>query len=115
MNEVLLVITNTPDRATAERIAEALVTERVAACVNILAECTSVYRWEGKLERAGEVPLLIKTSRAAFPRLEAELRKLHPYELPEIIAVPVTVGLPEYLDWVVSETGVPYNPANLDK
>lgn len=104
MNEVLLVITNTPDRATAERMAEALVTERVAACVNILAECTSVYHWEGKLERVGEVPLLIKTSRTAWPRLEAELRKLHPYELPEIIALPVTAGLPEYLDWVVLET-----------
>jgi periplasmic divalent cation tolerance protein len=102
--EVLVVITNVPDRATAERIAEALVTVSVAACVNILAECASVYRWQGKLEHAKEVPLLIKTTRAAYPRLEATLRKLHPYELPEIIAVPVTAGLPEYLNWVVIET-----------
>ncbi|HLP98271.1 MAG TPA: divalent-cation tolerance protein CutA [Sideroxyarcus sp.] len=102
--EVLLVVTNAPDRTTAERIADELVTTGVAACINILAGCTSVYRWEGKLEHAGEVPLLIKTTRAAYPRLEAALRKLHPYELPEIIALPVGAGLPEYLDWVVQET-----------
>jgi len=104
--EVLVVITNVPDRATAERIAETLVTGCVAACVNILAECTSVYRWQGKLEHANEVPLLIKTTRAAYPQLEIELRKLHPYELPEIIALPVSAGLPEYLNWVVTETRI---------
>lgn len=102
--EVLMVVTNAPDRATAERIADELVTTGVAACINILAGCTSVYRWEGKLEHADEVPLLIKTTRPAYPRLEAALRKLHPYELPEIIALPVSAGLPEYLDWVVQET-----------
>jgi periplasmic divalent cation tolerance protein len=102
--EVLVVITNVPDRATAERIAETLVTECVAACVNILAECASVYHWQGKLERANEVPLLIKTTRAAYPQLEKELRKLHPYEVPEIIALPVSAGLPEFLNWVVTET-----------
>jgi periplasmic divalent cation tolerance protein len=104
MSDVLLVLTNTPDRATAERIAESLVAKRVAACVNILGACTSVYRWEGKLEQASEVPLLIKTTRDAYARLESELRKLHPYELPEIIALPVTAGLPAYLDWVMEET-----------
>lgn len=104
MSEVLLVITNLPDRASAERVAETLVIQRVAACVNVLAECVSTYRWEGKLEHANEVPLLIKTTRAAYPGLEAALRELHPYELPEIIAMPVEAGLPEYLDWVVQET-----------
>jgi periplasmic divalent cation tolerance protein len=102
--EVLVVITNVPDRATAERIADILVTGGVAACVNILAECASVYRWQGKLEHASEVPLLIKTTHAAYPRLEIELRKLHPYEVPEIIALPVIAGLPEYLNWVNTET-----------
>lgn len=102
--EVIVVISNLPDRATAERVADALVTEGVAACVNILGGCTSVYRWEGKLNHTDEVPLLIKTTRAAYPRLQAALRELHPYELPEIIAVPVTAGLPEYLDWVAQET-----------
>jgi len=104
MNEVLLVISNAPDRAAAERIASALVAEGAAACVNILAECSSIYRWEGKIEHATEVPLLIKTTVDAYPRLEAELRKLHPYEVPEIIAIPVSAGLPAYLDWVKSET-----------
>lgn len=104
MSEALLVLTNLPDRAAAERVANALVEEGAAACVNILAECTSVYRWEGKLEHSKEIPLLIKTTRAAYARLEDALRKLHPYELPELIAVPVTAGLPAYLAWVAQET-----------
>ncbi|MEK7811844.1 MAG: divalent-cation tolerance protein CutA [Pseudomonadota bacterium] len=104
MSEILMVFTNLPDRATAERVAACLVTAQVAACVTVLAECMSVYRWQGKVEQASEVPLMIKSSRAAYSRLEAELRKLHPYELPEIIALPVTAGLPEYLNWVSQET-----------
>jgi periplasmic divalent cation tolerance protein len=104
MSEVLLVISNTPDRATAERIAEALVASHAAACVNVLAEYSSTYRWEGRVEHATEVPLLIKTTTDAYPRLEAELRKLHPYAVPEIIAIPISAGLPAYLDWVKTET-----------
>jgi periplasmic divalent cation tolerance protein len=104
MSELMLVITNLPDRTSAERIAETLVTERAAACVNIMAECTSIYRWQGKIEHAGEIPLLIKTTRAAYPQLESALRKLHPYEVPEIIALPVDAGLPDYLNWVAQET-----------
>jgi len=103
-HKVLVVITNLPDRIVAERVAETLVTQGVAACVNIMAECTSVYYWRGQLERSSEIPLLIKTTHAAYPRLEAVLRKLHPYELPEIIALPVSEGLPDYLNWVVQET-----------
>jgi len=104
MSDVLLVISNTPDRATAERIAGELVASHAAACVNVLAECNSVYRWEGKVEHATEVPLLIKTTVEAYPRLEAELRKLHPYDTPEIIAIPISAGLPSYLEWVKTET-----------
>lgn len=103
-NEVLLVITNLPDRASAERVAETLVIQRVAACVNVLAECKSVYCWKDKLEHATEVPLLIKTTRGAYPQLEQALRKSHPYDLPEIVALPVAAGLPDYLDWVAQET-----------
>ena len=101
--EILLVFTNLPERESAERVAQALIASRAAACVNILAACTSVYRWQGRLEHASEVPLLIKTTRAAYPGLEAALRELHPYELPEIIALPVSVGLPEYLNWVAQQ------------
>jgi periplasmic divalent cation tolerance protein len=102
--EVLLVITNLPDRISAERVAELLVTEGVAACVNIASECTSIYHWRGKLERSSEVPLYIKTTSAAYAQLESTLHKLHPYEVPEIIALPVSAGLPDYLNWVVQET-----------
>jgi len=104
--EVLLVLTNLPDQASAKRIAEALVEHRVAACVNILAECLSVYRWQDKMEAANEVPLLIKTTRAVYPRLEKIIREHHPYELPEIIAVSVDAGLPGYLQWVAQETKI---------
>lgn len=104
MSDVLLVISNTPDRASAERIADELVASHAAACVNILAECSSIYHWEGKVEHATEVPLLIKTTAEAYPRLEAELRKLHPYAVPEIIAIPISAGLPAYLEWVKTET-----------
>ena len=103
-HEILLVITNLPNKADAERLAEALVSEGVAACVNVLAECTSFFRWQGNLDRATEVPVIIKTTLASYPELESTLRKLHPYELPEIIALPVSAGLPEYLNWVAQET-----------
>ena len=103
MDEVLLVLTNLPDRDSAQRIAHSLIESRAAACVNILAECTSVYRWQDKIENAGEVPLLIKTTRAAYPRVEELIRSQHPYELPEIIAVSVVAGLPSYLQWVKQE------------
>ena len=104
MNDILLVITNLPDAQAAGQLAQRLVEERVAACVNQLAPCTSTYRWQGNIETASEVPLLIKTTQSAYPRLEALLRAAHPYELPEIIAVLVSVGLPAYLDWVNRET-----------
>jgi periplasmic divalent cation tolerance protein len=104
MDEILLVITNLPNRESARHLANVLIEHRVAACINILAECTSVYRWQGKIETAGEIPLLIKTTRSAYPRLESVIRTHHPYELPEIIAVSVTAGLPGYLQWVEQET-----------
>ncbi len=102
--EALLLLTNLPDRASAEALAGRLVEQRVAACVNILAPCRSVYRWEGKAETAEEVPLLIKTTAARYAAAEAAIRAAHPYELPEIIAVPVVQGLPGYLAWVAAET-----------
>jgi periplasmic divalent cation tolerance protein len=100
----LIVITNAPDRDVALKIARVLIERRLAACVNILAECTSVYRWQGKLETATEVPLLIKTRAAIYDDVEAAIKSVHPYELPEIVAVPIEVGLPGYLEWINAET-----------
>ncbi len=100
----LIVITNVPSREVALDIARALIERKLAACVNVLAECTSVYRWQGKVETAPEIPLLIKTRAAIYDEVEAAIRSLHPYELPEILAVPVERGLPDYLEWVNTET-----------
>ena len=100
----LLVITNVPDRAAAERLAEMLIAKRLAACVNILAPCRSVYRWKDAVQHDEEHPMLIKTSAERYAALEQALRAGHPYELPEIIAVPIERGLPAYLDWVAAET-----------
>ncbi len=105
--DTLLVLTNLPDRASAERLAAQLVEERAAACVNVMAECRSVYRWQGRVETAAEVPLIIKTSGTAYGRLEEAIRRHHPYELPEIVAVRIERGLPGYLQWVETETAAP--------
>jgi len=102
-DDVLLVFTTLPDRDAAQNLANTLITEKAAACVNILGACTSVYRWQGVIENAAEIPLLIKTTAARYDVLEAVIRRLHPYELPEIIAVPVAHGLPGYLQWVAKE------------
>jgi len=106
MNDILLVVTNLPDAAIASQLALKIVEARAAACVNQLAPCVSTYRWQGKIETASEIPLLIKTTSAAYPRLEKLIREAHPYELPEIIVVPVTAGLPAYLSWVSDETEI---------
>ena len=100
----LLVLTNLPDRAAAERLAEALIEKRVAACVNILAPCRSVYRWKDAVQHDEEHPVLIKTTSERYPALEVAIRAGHPHELPEIIAVPIERGLPAYLAWVDAET-----------
>ncbi len=100
----LIVLTNAPDRAVAEKIAHALIDQKLAACVNILAPCASVYRWQGNVETAAEVPLLIKTRAEIYPEVEAAIKSLHPYELPEIVALPVALGSPEYLDWINAAT-----------
>ena len=100
----LLVLTNLPDRAAAERLADALIEKRVAACVNILAPCRSVYRWQGTVQHDEEHPMLIKTTEERYAALESAIRAGHPYELPEIIALPIERGLPAYLDWVAAET-----------
>lgn len=100
MPETLLVITTLPDRQAGERLATALVEAGLAACVNIGAPVTSIYRWQGVLERGSEVMLTIKTTRARYAALEEAIVGGHPYELPEVIAVPITEGLNDYLAWI---------------
>src|SRR5438105_8568233 len=99
-----LVLTNLPDRAAAERLADLVIEKKLAACVNILAPCRSVYRWKGAVQHDAEHPMLIKTTAERYPALEKALREGHPYELPEIIAVPIERGLPAYLEWLAAET-----------
>jgi periplasmic divalent cation tolerance protein len=96
----LLVVTTLPDAESATTLASALVARRLAACVNILPAGTSVYEWEGEIRQDPEHVLLIKAPEAGYARLEAALLELHPYELPEIIAVPIVEGLPAYLQWI---------------
>lgn len=107
IDNVLVVLTNCPDVEVADRIARTLVEQRLAACVNRLAPVESVYRWQGAVERATEVPLLIKTTRERYAEIEQAIRALHPYEVPEIIAMPVSAGLASYLRWVADETQPP--------
>lgn len=89
-----------PDLAVAERLARLLVEQKRAACVSIGPPVRSVYRWQGEVETADECLLLIKTSRLAYPELEALLASEHPYEVPEIVALSVSDGLPAYLNWL---------------
>jgi periplasmic divalent cation tolerance protein len=103
---LIIVLTNLPDRTSATKMAELLIEHRHAACVNILAECTSVYRWNGEVNMATEVPLLIKTRLSEYAGLEQKIRDNHPYEVPEILGIPVSNGLPAYLEWVNKESGV---------
>jgi periplasmic divalent cation tolerance protein len=100
----ILVLTNLPTAGAAHDLAQYLVGARLAACVNVLAPCRSIYRWQGRVDSAEEVPLLIKSTAERYPALEAAIRERHPYELPEIVAVRVERGLSAYLDWVAAET-----------
>ena len=102
--ETLLILTNCPDEETANAIALALVESKLAACVNILPRVQSIYRWQGVVESATEIPLFIKSTVTNYPALEAAIRERHPYAVPEIIALPVQAGLPAYLNWVAAET-----------
>lgn len=104
MEQALLVMTNVPDGATARTLASHLIAEKLAACVNILPAVRSIYRWEGLIEETEEVTLLIKTVQARYAILETAIKTLHPYQLPEIIAIPIVDGLPSYLGWVAQET-----------
>jgi len=101
-NETQIVLCTVPDEAAARRIASALVEEQLAACVNIVPGITSVYRWKDAIETAPELLLIIKTTPGVYTRLQDRIHALHPYELPEIIAVSIDRGLPDYLAWITT-------------
>lgn len=104
MNPILVVFCTCPDETTAKNLAAGLVGKQLAACVNVLPGIRSIYRWQGEVRDDGEVLMVIKTSREAYPDLECWLLEQHPYELPEVIALPLERGLPGYLEWVAQET-----------
>ena len=96
----LIVLTTVKNRAEAKKISEALVSEKLAACVNMLPSVSSVYRWRGKVARSSEVMLIIKTSSKNLDKLMARIKELHSYEVPEILALKVYRSLPQYLRWI---------------
>ena len=103
--EVLAVFTTWPDVETARAAARTLVEEKLAACGNIVPGMESVYRWEGKVETGAEVLVIFKTTRGSYAALEARVRALHPYEVPEVLALRIADGLPAYLRWVEQSCG----------
>lgn len=104
MEQFILVMTNAPNASVALALGRHLVEKRLAACVNQLPGVRSIYRWEGVIEEADEVTLLIKTTQARYAELEATINTLHPYQVPEIIMLPILGGSSAYLDWIKQET-----------
>jgi periplasmic divalent cation tolerance protein len=99
----IIVLTNVPDPALATALARALLDQRLAACVNIGAPMESIYHWRGGIETGREIPLVIKTRSALYSNVERAIRKIHPYDTPEILAIPVTGGDARYLAWLAAE------------
>jgi len=104
MTDALLVFTTLPSADKAAELAKALVEERLAACANLLPAIRSIYRWQGKLQDENEVLLLLKTRAEHLERLKLRILELHPYEVPEVLAVPVEAGYQPYLEWLAGET-----------
>ena len=104
MEELVVVFVTAGSPGEGDRLARALVQERLAACVNRVAPVQSVYRWEGNLEQSEEQLLIIKTQRSLFPALEKRVRELHSYTVPEIVALPIIEGSQDYLRWLVEQT-----------
>ena len=104
LDPAILILTNVPDHALATALAQALIDQRLAACVNIGAPVQSIYHWRARIETGHEVPIVIKTRSALYTHVEDAIRKIHPYDTPEIIAIPVIEGDARYLDWLATET-----------
>ena len=110
VTDKIVALTTCETSDDAAKIARHLVDARLAACVNIVPGARSIYRWKGAIEEAGELVLLIKTRRDLFPQLQAELEKIHPYEVPELIALPIVDGSEAYLGWLDRESASPAEP-----
>jgi periplasmic divalent cation tolerance protein len=106
----VVVLSTAPDAAVAEELSRQLVEERLAACVSRVPGVKSLFRWEGEVQDSEEILLVIKTHAHRAPALTRRLRELHPYEVPEILALPVAAGLPAYLEWILEETTPPEDP-----
>ncbi|OGC81237.1 MAG: hypothetical protein A2W07_02035 [candidate division Zixibacteria bacterium RBG_16_43_9] len=104
MEDFIIILVTTSSEEEGRKIAQVLVEKRIAACVNIINDIESIYRWKGKISDEKEVLLLIKTRKKLYKSVEGEVRKLHSYEVPEIIALPIISGLKDYLYWIDSET-----------
>lgn len=104
MSDLRLVYVVTREEQEAERIAAAVVVERLAACVNILGSIRSIYTWQGKLENGSEVAMLIKTTEARVPAVIARVKSLHSYECPAVLVIPVLGGNPDFLQWVEAQS-----------
>jgi periplasmic divalent cation tolerance protein len=104
---VMVVLTTTPNAEVAERIGRTVVDERLAACANVVSGVTSIFRWKGAVEREAETLMILKTTTAEVDALSARVIALHPYEVPEVIAIPVERGHAPYIDWVFSSVGAP--------
>jgi periplasmic divalent cation tolerance protein len=102
--DALLVLTTVADRADGAALARALVERRLAACVNIGSPVDSLYHWRGRIETGTEIPLTIKTRADLYPNIEAAILELHPYDVPEIVAIPIVKGHAAYIDWLIDET-----------
>ncbi|WP_421216495.1 divalent-cation tolerance protein CutA [Aeromonas jandaei] len=104
MTDAIVVLCTCPDQTSADLLCEQLLNRQLAACINQLPGVTSVYRWQGKVERLTEIQLVIKSRQPLFAELQACILAQHPYEVPELLALPVSAGLPAYLDWLKEET-----------
>jgi periplasmic divalent cation tolerance protein len=105
MTETMVVLVTVPNAEVAEKLGDTLVGERLAACVSIVAGVRSIYRWQGKIEKDAELLCVCKTTRDGFERLRARVVELHPYELPEVVALPIEVGHAPYLEWLKASVG----------
>ena len=101
----IVVLTTLPNAEDARSLVRSLVTDRLVACGTILDHARSIYRWQGKLEETSEALVILKTQSSCWDELRSTIQKLHPYDVPELLALPVEAGLPAYLDWVAEQTG----------